>query len=422
MVRLSLSRKILNRLYVFTLEKYLVPFTLFLGVIFYYRNEGVRDLGYYEEAGNVLASKGNPYEDLAWRSGPIGTIFLHFVFGAFPTEAKIIFFQSVSVLGFILLIKPFLKGLNLLQLNFLFTAIIASAPVRETLSAKQLTGLIAMAIALSITPVLMREDLKKKQSILNSLILAIALDLKPHIIIPLLTMLIFYKSGLRLILMTSTLLALMHGALSFYVKKFLLLEWFDNIKDLGNSLGKEGESVSLWKMLIIADISENLVTYISSIFQIAILVFGLYLIKRQFIFFAILLVLISQSLGSYVHIYDFALVSTLMLCLITVEKMRYLHLLFLMFITVPLEYLKVTNIVLIASLSIFFCLNESKIKKSSTLCTAAFATYYGLQNLNELLELGYKDQLSLRMFEINLMMFLIVYNQVSKKTSKKSWR
>ena len=111
-----------------------------------------------------------------------------------------------------------------------------------------------------------------------------------------------------------------------------------------------------------------------------------------------------------------------MLCLITVEKVTYLHLLFLMFITVPLEYLKVTNIVLIAGLSIFFCLNESKIKKSLILCTAAFATYYGLQNLNELLELGYKDQLSLRMFEINSMMFLIVYNQVSKKTSKKSWR
>lgn len=420
--RLSLSRKILNGFYVFTLERYLVPFTFFLGVIFYYRNEGVRDLGYYEEAGNVLASKGNPYEELAWRSGPIGTILLYFVFGAFPNEAKIVLFQSVSVMGFILLVKPFLKGLNLLQLNFLFTAVIASAPVRETLSAKQLTGLIAMAIALSITPVLMREDLNRKQSILASLILAIALDLKPHILIPLLTMLIFYKSGLRLILMTSTLLALMHGALSFYVKKFLLLEWLKNLKDLGNSLGKDGESVSLWKILVLANISENLVVYIALTFQLAILVFGLYLIKRQFIFFAILLVLISQSLGSYVHIYDFALVSTLMLCLITVKKLRYLHLLFLMFITVPLEYLKVNNIVLIASLSVFFCLNESKIKKSSILCIAAFATYYGLQNLNELLELGYKDQLSLRMFENNLLMFLIVYNWVNKETSKKSWR
>lgn len=422
MARFSLSNKTLNRVYIFTLEKYLLPFTLFLGVVYHYRNEGVRDLGYYEEAGKLLASKGNPYEELAWRSGPTGTIFLHFVFGAFPNEAKIVLFQSVSVLGFILLIKPFLKGLNSLQLNFLFAAVIASAPVRETLSAKQLTGLMAMTIALSITPILMRENLSRKQTIFASLMLAIALDLKPHILIPLLTMLIFYKSGLRLILLTATLWAFMQGALSLYVKKFLLLEWFNNIKDLGNSLGKEGESVSLWKMLIIADISENLVISIASVFQIAILVFGLYLLKKQSIFFAILLVLISQSLGHYVHIYDFALVSTMMLGLITIKNLRYSHLLFLMFITVPLEYLKVSNIVLIVALSIFFCLVKSNMKRTSILCLAALATYYGVQNLNEVFKLGYKDQLSLRMFESNLLVFLIVYNSFNGEKPRKSWR
>jgi hypothetical protein len=415
MVRFSLSNKILNRFYIFSLEKYLVPFIFFLGVVYYYRNEGVRDLGYYEEAGKVLASKGNPYEDLAWRSGPIGTIFLHFVFGAFPKEVKIVLFQFISVLGFILLIKPFLKGLNLLQLNFLFTAVIASAPVRETISAKQLTGLMAMAIALSITPILMRENLSGKQSIFASLVLAIALDLKPHTLIPLLIMMIFYKSGLRVILISATSLAFMHVAISVYCKKFLLLEWFDNIKDLGNSLGKDGESVSLWKILVLADVSENLVVYISAIFQIVILVFGLYLLKRKLILFAVLLVLISQSLGSYVHIYDFALVSTLMLCLITKKYLSYVHLLFLMFVIVPLEYLKVFNLILIVVLSVFFCSIKAKGKKSYILCLAALLTYYGVQNLNEVFSLGYKDQLSLRMFEINSLMFLIVYNSVIEK-------
>jgi hypothetical protein len=405
----------------FTLEKYLVPIIFLLGVIFYYRNEGVRDLGYYEEAGKVLASRGNPYGDLAWRSGPVGTIFIYFAFGAIPIEVKIFLFQFISIFGFILFIKPFLKGLNLLQLNFLFSAVIASAPMRETISAKQLTGLTAMAIALSIIPVLKRESISKKETFFASFILAIALDLKPHILIPLLAILIFYKFGLKLILMSTSLLAVMHVAISVYCKKFLLLEWLKNIKNLGNSLGKDGESVSLWKILVFANISENLVVYIALTFQIAILIFGLYLLKRQSIFYAILAVLISQSLSSYVHIYDFALVSTLMLCLITTLNVSYTNLLFLMFITVPLEYLKAFNLILIVVLSIFFCLNNSNIKKSYIVCLAALASYYGLQNLNELFSLGYKDQLSLRMFEINSLMFLIVYNSVNKETSKKSW-
>jgi hypothetical protein len=297
----------------------------------------------------------------------------------------------------------------------LFSAIILSAPVRETLSAKQLTGLMAMAIALSVTPILMRENLSRKQSIFAPLVLAIALDLKPHILIPLLMMMIFYKSGLKLILMSVTLLAFMHIVISVYCKKFLLFEWFNNIKDLGNSLGRDGESVSLWKILIIADISENLVVYISAIFQIIILFFGLYLLKRKLILFAILLVLISQSLGSYVHIYDFALVSTLMLLLITKKNLSYIHLLFLMFVTVPLEYLKVFNLILIAVLSVFFCSLKAKGKNVYILCLVALLTYYGMQNLNGMFNLGYKDQLSLRMFEINLLMFLIVYNSVIEK-------
>lgn len=415
MARFSLSNALLNRIYIFTLEKYLIPSTFLLGVVYYYRNEGVRDLGYYQEAGKVLAVQGNPYADLAWRSGPVGTIFLHFAFGAFPNEVKIVLFQLISVMGFLLLVKPFLKGLNLLQLNFLFSAIILSAPVRETLSAKQLTGLIAMAIALSITPILMRENLSRKQCIFAPLVLAIALDLKPHILIPLLIMMIFYKSGLKLILMSVTLLAFMHIAISVYCKKFLLFEWFNNIKDLGNSLGRDGESVSLWKILIIADISENLVVYISATFQIVILFLGLYLLKRKMILFAILIVMISQSLGSYVHIYDFALVSTLMLLLITKKNLSYIHLLFLMFVTVPLEYLKVFNLILITVLSIFFCSIKAKESNIYILCLAALLSYYGVQNLNGVFNLGYKDQLSLRMFEINLLMFVIVYNSVIEK-------
>ena len=415
MARFFLSNALLNRIYIFTLEKYLIPFTFLLGVVYYYRNEGVRDLGYYQEAGRVLAGQGNPYADLAWRSGPVGTIFLYFAFGAFPNEVKIFLFQLISVMGFLLLIKPFLKGLNVLQLNFLFSAIISSAPVRETLSAKQLTGLMAMGIALSITPILMRENLSRKQSFFASLVLAIALDLKPHILVPLLIMMIFYKSGLKLILMSGTLLAFMHVAISVYCKKFLLFEWFNNIKDLGNSLGRDGESVSLWKILVIADISENLVVYISATFQIAILFFGLYLLRRKFILFAVLLILISQSLGSYVHIYDFALVSTLILLLITKENLSYIHLLFLMFVTVPLEYLKVFNLILITVLSVFFCSIKAKGKNVNILCLAALLTYYGMQNLNGVFNLGYKDQLSLRMFEINSLMFLIVYNSVIKK-------
>ena len=421
MARLSLFNSVPSRIYMFTLEKYLVPITFLLGVVFYYRNEGVRDLGYYEEAGKALASQDNPYADLAWRSGPIGTIFIYLAFGAIPIEVKIVLFQFISIFGFILFIKPFLKGLNLLQLNFLFSAVIASAPVRETISAKQLTGLTAMAIALSITPVLMRERISRKQTIFASLILAIALDLKPHILIPLLAMMIFYKFGLRLILMSATLLVFMHVAISLYCKKFLLLEWLKNLKNLGNSLGKDGESVSLWKILVLANISENLVVYIALSFQIAILIFGLYLLKRRVIFFAILLVLISQSLGSYVHIYDFALVSTLMLCLLTTLNVSYTNLLFLILITVPLEYLKEYNFILIVVLSIFFCLSISNIKRSYILCLAALASYYGLQNLNELFSLGYKDQLSLRMFEINSLMFLVVYNSVKKEISKKNW-
>ena len=415
MARLSLPSALLNRIYIFTLEKYLIPLSFLFGVIYYYRNEGVRDLGYYQEAGKVLAGQGNPYADLAWRSGPVETIFLHFMFGVFSNEVKIVLFQLVSVMGFLLLIKPFLYEMNLLQLNFLFTAIISSAPVRETLSAKQLTGLMALIIALSITPILTRENLSRKQSLFASFLLAIALDLKPHILIPLLIMMIFYKSGIKLIMMSATLLVFMHIAISVYCKKILLFEWFNNIKILGNSLGRGGESVSLWKMLIIANISENLVVYISATFQIAILFLGLYLLKKKMILFAILLVMISQSLGSYVHIYDFALVSTLMLLLITKKNFSFIHLLFLMFITVPLEYLKAVNLILITVLSIFFCSIKAKQKNIYIQFLAALLTYYGVQNLNGLFNLGYKDQLSLRMFEINLLMFLIVYNSVVEK-------
>ena len=146
------------------------------------------------------------------------------------------------------------------------------------MSAKQLKGLMAMAIALSIIPILTQEKLSRKQSNFASLVLSILLDLKPRILIPLLIMTIFYKSGSKSILMSRIFLAFMHVGISVYCKKFLFFEWFNNIKNLGNSLGSDSESVSLYKILVIADVSENLVIYIPYITNRNTF-FGLYMLK-----------------------------------------------------------------------------------------------------------------------------------------------
>ena len=400
------------------LDIYLVPILFTLAVLVYYRNEGVRDLGFYLEAGSTLLEGGNPYTELAWRSGPVGTLVVELVFGFLPSALAIILFQSVTIFGFIFLAKPFCMNLTKAQRNFLYSIIILSAPVRETLSGKQMTGLVAFALAFAIASIHSETKPSKSIKVTSIFAIAIAVDLKPHLMAPLLLVLIFYSSARSLILKSGILLISLQVVISIYCNQFLIFDWATNILKLGNTLGESGESVSLWKVLTLVGFPDNYVFALAIASQIITLIIGLILVRQKFTLETLIATIVPLSFGTYMHVYDYSLLTTLFLVVIVTRGLSLMRVLLLMFIAIPLESFLIQNFFVLVMILFWFLVSTSVTYSNLKVLLQGFLTYYFIQGINQKLEIDYKMDLSIRILEINIMALFLVYTYAIESIRK----
>ena len=400
------------------LDIYLVPILFTLAVLVYYRNEGVRDLGFYLEAGSTLLKGGNPYTELAWRSGPVGTLVVELVFGFLPSALAIILFQSVTIFGFIFLAKPYCMNLTKVQRNFLYSLIILSAPVRETLSGKQMTGLVAFALAFAIASIQLDTQPSKSMKVTSIFAIAIAVDLKPHLMAPLFLVLIFYSSARSLILKSGILLISLQVVISIYCNQFLILDWATNILKLGNTLGESGESVSLWKVLTLVGFPDDYVFALAIASQIITLIIGLILVRQKFTLETLIAMIVPLSFGTYMHVYDYSLLTTLFLVVIITRGLSVMRVLLLMFIAIPLESFLLQNFFVLVMILFWFLVSTSVTYSSLKVLLQGFLTYYLIQGINQKLEIDYKLDLSIRILEINIMVLFLVYTYAIESIRK----
>jgi hypothetical protein len=157
-------------------------------------------------------------------------------------------------------------------------------------------GLLAFAIFLSR---------RSKPELLIALPMWMAAELKPHMALPFILILVFERGlNLKRIVLLSSYVVVAHTIVSLRFGSLLDLEWIHKLMRYSDSSYKEGYEISYWKPMAIYSGQENVVKTISLatiiIFLLCIINFSL----KGKTTYAILMSLLFPLQNSYLHLYD----------------------------------------------------------------------------------------------------------------------
>jgi hypothetical protein len=306
-----------NRIQVLKLLTIFFTFAASIVILFFYRRGGVvdafygpenspgfRDTGIYARAAEQLLSKESPYSNsgLAFRSGSFGVL----IFGLFPMGSiTYICYQIFNLVGILMFCKVFLRGHISQHLYYVSLALgICFSCVREIFSTGQITGILAGLVAVGF------EGLKSERiaaRLGGAFLFALAVDLKPNLIIFFLLGSFFFLGITRYLWMPFFILLIGHVTVDIYVGQFLEREWITtlmNISDPTRDPSNTGTR-TIWPLIRYffgIDVIPSLIP------TVAFMILGcllLYFISRTRNYFLLFLTLIVPAFYNYFHLYSF---------------------------------------------------------------------------------------------------------------------
>lgn len=278
--------------------------SIYLPLVIIFAWPNARDADVYRSGFNVLLNGENPYESSTFRAGLFGSMMIHLM--SFPISGYLasIFFLCLNGFGYWLFVKSVVKKENLQAPLFLLIAWSSSS--REGLNTIQITGLLLGIFAMSLR-FLERGSSSKSLLLVNSLLMAIAIDLKPHISIITFAFLVLKFHARRFTLATLLILTLAHVSINLYFGRVFESDWLRLISTLNKKAGgaQSKDSVNFYYFTRL--LSENGSKALIILHLILLLTLLVYVVKNISRFSGGICIAIgatSAFLGPYFHYYD----------------------------------------------------------------------------------------------------------------------
>lgn len=341
----------------------------FLGVlplIIYFNWPFARDSAVYVGGFQSFLQGSNPYEGEVFRAGLFGSAFFYLVALLIPTHIESAVFISLNILGTVCFIRNLL-GSNYRRLDFfVLTLAVWSSASREGLNTIQISGII-----LGLTTVVLRSldrysrgtevTLKLYPAILCT---AILIDLKPHFVLPLFTIIFLRGKLFAFAGAVITFLITFHLVSDFVAGKSLTVEWIKLIFNLANEPINESRKdfANVWSLIYwIIDLGSfgKIIPYLLILAVVIFTSFSKSISKEASIYIGLALPLFS----TYTHYYDY--VGIVALCIVSIAKKENVR---TMTLAIPIiliadNWQKAQGLLLILVffLAYFFCLTKSRV-------------------------------------------------------------
>lgn len=343
-----------------------------------YKKNSLGDADYYVRNGGEIISRINPYES-GFRSGPLGAIFLNLSFNNIPVGlAEPLILASGLVGSFVLISIIFPKYqvtcFLLLPISILF------ASNRELLVNHQINGIIWILIS---AYVILIKRTSKFFFLIGTFSAAVALDLKPHISIPIFLVLFLIEKNFTAVAGTAFWILLAHMLCDLWLGSITEITWLRNLADISKD-NPWADIANIWPLLSYLPVAEQLVKNIS----ILIYLFGLITLAGTALITSnkklILMAFGTPVIGLYCHLYDLGPLILLTLVLHTSSKNPMLLYLYLNLAVVFKSFNSMEGVILLIIANLLFFLVRNYSNKKGILheilgLVLGLATYLGYQ-------------------------------------------
>jgi hypothetical protein len=311
-----------------------------IALLYYYREGGIkdsgiletsiRDAGGYIKSGQEIWQGVNPYTQGNSRWGSFAPVVLFLTNELIPRAFQTTVIQIVNIAAIFYLVTLFSK--NSKPSNWrVYTAtglVLFSSSFRELLSTNQISASVLAATFLSYH--FYCESVQKigirgyLNSIGSAILAALALDLKPHLILPIILFLGVKKSKKYLSWVRNILFTIFLGHLIIDIKFGAILE-LDFIREMQEvqariTTVRFGDSVTFWPLLRELSIVNSNIRVLTILIPLAIYLIMLFLLVLNLRKpspindkWALMLALLLPTTGPYFHYYDAVLISVVFL-------------------------------------------------------------------------------------------------------------
>lgn len=273
-------------------------------LVLYRSHSGYGDDSFYIEAGRRLLSGELVYTG-GFRSGTLGAVLLYFFSQVFSFAAGWLLLQLINVYGIFLACFALIPA-SKFQYRYAVTLVLLwSAPTREMLFNHQITGILCILVYGAW------RLMQKGMPVLSGILLLLAFDLKPHLVLGPLVFLFCWFRSRRLVGSFVSFSVLSHLFLDLISHRFQERDWFFLLKGVSGGESSVGEKINFFVLLDRLGLSSNLL-FLSAwaLFGSSILLIAKFSWDKNYpatVFFLVL----SLYLAPYNHLYDFAAVFAL---------------------------------------------------------------------------------------------------------------
>jgi len=379
-----------------------------------YRKGSLGDASYYISNGEQILSRVNPYES-GFRSGPLGAVALNVLLGRIPINLAEIMILVSGLLGCAIFAFALFPNQRSLVLMFVPVSIIFSSN-RELLVNHQINGIILILIAGFW---FLRGTSSKIGFLAATLCAAVAVDLKPHIALPILVVLFFAEKNLKGGVATLFWVVLAHLLCNFWLRTVTEVKWLQNLSDISKD-DPWADVANIWPLLGHLPVADEILKLLATLSYLAVTaILGYFAFQRS----KAILVLVALStpvIGIYSHLYDLGALFFLSLLISGPSRKSPLFYLFFNFVIVFKSFNSFEGFFLltVANIYIFLLFKSSENESSKSNLRSLglglllyFCYQFGVSNLS----LAENDIKSLTICVVTLLAICLAQHSLSKE-------
>lgn len=292
-----------------TYSSFLVLFISVVQCMFYPLNYS--DYGIYAEAGDRVIHGFDPYSegsvDGAFRSGYVAPLVLWLFTELFPVFLGVFVLRILSLFSIYKLVQSLAPELNRLQIQFLFSILLWTTPIRAMISNTQLTGIL-IGLYLLATWLYMRSSSRIAtlvvQKAMSSLLIVIGIDIRPQLFLPAIFIWVVCFSKYRFALLTLLLYLIFRLLIDFASPFNLNSSQISILKSLSSQELSMSDTTSFWRVIQYFITNSNFANLFSIILWIVVLM----ILTKQVSYNyskGIMIAGIGSLFLTFVHPYDY---------------------------------------------------------------------------------------------------------------------
>ena len=318
------------------------------------------DFRYYVDNGANIFIGINPYLN-DFRSGTFGPLAIYLFSRVIPEGIIQFSFYFLNILGIFSILYYFKSKLTFSSLVICFTLIIWSAPFREIVVDGQITGILYLLIFSAFLLLKRKRTASRYKTnvFIAALLSAVAVDLKPHICLPIILFIGLAQQRYRYLIAVLAVLISAHLLIDVWFRSFTELQWLQNLLGVQGSknYSKWPEQYNIWPifdhLLPGGYLFWKSLSVISVITIFALLTYLSIKRKEEIIWF---IVASLSMVIPYSQFYSLTLLVSITLVRVLRRDINTIGYLFIAFILVPRYWTEPKNIMFICAILVIVSL------------------------------------------------------------------